>query len=88
MDGAEDAEAIIEYVKQEGRRMTVKEFKEELSFYDDDAELIFEVDEEFEPEEITENKHGWHTVRLNSKLKPTFIGESRGICRVELGLED
>lgn len=67
--------------------MTVKEWKDELSFYDDDAEVIFEVDDEFEPEEITENKHGWHTVRLRSKLKPTFIGELRGDCRIELGLE-
>ena len=68
--------------------MTVKELKEELSFYNDDADVIFEVDDEVEPEEITENKYGWHTVRLNSKLKPTFIGELRGVCRIELGLED
>lgn len=67
--------------------MTVKEWKNELSFYDDDAEVIFEVDDEIEPEEITENKHGWYSVRLNSKLKPAFIGELRGACRVELGLE-
>ena len=69
--------------------MTVKEWKEELAFYDDDAEVIFEVDDEFEPEEITESKYGWRTVRLNSKLKPTFIGDTKdGDCRVELGLED
>ena len=67
--------------------MTVKEWKEELSFYDDDADVIFEVDDEFEPEEITESKYGWHTVRLNSKLKPTSIGDLHGDCRVELGLE-
>lgn len=67
--------------------MTVKEWKNELSFYDDDAEVILEVDDEIEPEEITENKRGWYSVRLNSKLKPTFIGELRGACRVELGLE-
>ena len=67
--------------------MTVKEFKKELSFYADDADLIFEVYDDFEPETITESKYGWYTVRLNSKLKPTFIGEHRGVCRVELGLE-
>lgn len=67
--------------------MTVKEWKNELSFYDDDAEVILEVDDEIEPDEITENKRGWYSVRLNSKLKPTFIGELRGACRVELGLE-
>ena len=67
--------------------MTVKEWKEELAFYDDDAEVIFEVDDDLEPEEITENKQGWYTVRLKSKLKPTFMGELRGACHVELGLE-
>lgn len=67
--------------------MTVMEWKAELSFYDDDAEIIFEVDDDIEPENITESKCGWYTVRLKSKLKPTFIGEVRGCCRVELGLE-
>ena len=67
--------------------MTVKELKAELLFYDDDAEVVFEVDDEFEPEKITESKYGWYTVRLKSKLKPTFISEIRGDCRVELGLD-
>ena len=67
--------------------MTVKEWKEELAFYDDDAEVIFEVDDDFEPEEITQNKRGWYTVRIKSKLKPTFIGRLLSYCRVELGLE-
>lgn len=67
--------------------MTVKEWKDELSFYDDDAELIFEIEDDFEPEEITESKFGWCKVRLKSKVKPTFIGECLGDCRVELGLE-
>ena len=39
--------------------MTVAELKEELGFYEDDDEVIFEVDDEFEPEEITESKYGW-----------------------------
>lgn len=67
--------------------MTVKELKDELSFYDEDSEVIFEVDDELEPESITETKYGWHTVRINSKLKPTFIGHLHGDCYVELGLE-
>ena len=65
--------------------MTVKELKEELSFYDEDAEVVFEVDDDFEPDSVTENKYGWRTVHLDSKLKPTFIGECRGDCRIELG---
>ena len=68
--------------------MTVKELKEELSFYDDDAEVVFEVNDDFEPDSVTENKYGWRTVHLDSKLKPTFIGECRGDCRIELGAED
>lgn len=68
--------------------MTVKEWKEELECYDDDAEVIFEVDDEFEPDEITESRYGWRSVRLRSRLKPTFIGTIHGDCRVELGLEE
>ena len=61
--------------------------EDELSFYDEDSEVIFEVDDELEPESITETKDGWYTVRINSKLKPTFIGHLHGDCYVELGLE-
>ena len=49
--------------------MTVKELKEELSFYDEDADVVFEVYDDFEPDSITENKYGWRTVSLNCKLK-------------------
>ena len=68
--------------------MTIKELKDNIAFYDDDAEVIFEIDCEIEPESITETKYGWHTVHLDSKLKPTFIGECRGDCRIELGKDD
>lgn len=68
--------------------MTVKELKDNLAYYDDDAEVVFEVDDEIEPEEITESKYGWRSVRLRSKLKPTFIGNIRGECYIELGVED
>ena len=68
--------------------MAVKEWKDELACYDDEAEVIFEVDDEFEPEEITESKQGWRIVRIRCKLQPTFIGKLRGTCRVELSLED
>ena len=68
--------------------MTVKELKDNLAFYDDDAEVIFEIDCEIEPESITETKYGWHTVYLNSRLKPTFIGTIHSDCFIELRLED
>ena len=53
--------------------MTVKELKEELSFYDDDVEIIFEVDDEFEPESITEDKWGYTTVHINNRIEPWFM---------------
>lgn len=68
--------------------MTVKELMDNLEFYDDDAEVIFEIDCEIEPESITETKYGWHTVYLNSRLKPTFIGVVHSDCFIELELED
>ena len=68
--------------------MTVKELKEELFFYDEDAEVVFEVDDDFEPDSVTENKYGWRTVHLDSKLKPTFISDYHGDCRIELGKDD
>ena len=68
--------------------MTVKELKDNLAFYDDDAEVIFEIDCDIEPRTITKTKYGWHTVYLNSRLKPTFIGTIHGDCYVELGLEE
>lgn len=65
--------------------MTVKDLKAELSFYDEDADVVFEVCDDFEPDSITEDKYGWRIVRLNCTLKPTFIGECCGDCRIELG---
>lgn len=67
--------------------MTVRELIDNLSYYDDDSEVIFEIDCDIEPESITETKYGWHTVHLDSKLKPTFIGGLHGDCYVEMGLE-
>ena len=68
--------------------MTVKELKDNLAYYDDDAEVIFEIDCDIEPESITETKYGWHTVHLDSKLKPTFIGNIHNDCFIELGVEE
>lgn len=65
--------------------MTVKELKEELSYYDDDADIVFEVDDEFEPESITESKYGWQTARIRSNLEITFSSERHGYCYIEFG---
>lgn len=67
--------------------MTVKQLKEELSFYDDDMEIIFEVDDEFEPESITEDKWGYTTVRITSKVEPYFMCPSGENMHIDLCAE-
>lgn len=64
--------------------MTVKEFKEELNYYDDDMEIVFEVCDDFEPDSVTEDKYGYREVHLDVKVKPCFISEFRGAVRIEL----
>lgn len=67
--------------------MTVKELKDNLAFCDDDAEVVFEINCDIEPESITETKCGWNTVHLYSELKPTFFRICRvmnGDCKIEL----
>lgn len=66
--------------------MTVKEMMEELSYHDEDEEIIFEIDDEFEPDSITEDRWGNKTVRVRSKIQPTFSGTIRGNCYFEFGL--
>jgi len=67
--------------------MTVKQLKEELSFYDDDMKIVFEVDDEFEPESITEDKWGNETVRITSKVEPYFMCELEGNMCIDLCAE-
>ena len=66
--------------------MTVQDLKEELSFYDDDAEVIFEVDCDFEPESITEDRWGNRKVHLNSKLNVFFMSSQNGNLSIDLDL--
>lgn len=66
--------------------MTVKEIKEELEYYEDDMEVVFELDDDVEVDTVTESKWGWKEVHIDSKLKPTFISECRGDMRIELGV--
>lgn len=67
--------------------MTVKQLKDELEFFDDDMKIVFEVDDEFEPESITENKWGHTTVRITSKLEPYFMCEIEGNMCIDLSAE-
>lgn len=65
--------------------MTVKELKEELEFYDDDMEIVFEVCDDFEPDSVTEDKWGNRKVHLNAKVKPVFMCDIHGEMHIELG---
>ena len=68
--------------------MTVKELREELEFYDSNAEVIFEIDDDIECESWTENRDGDKTVSVNCELNPTFICEIHGNCNIELGVKE
>lgn len=65
--------------------MTVKELKEELDYYDDDMEVVFEVCDDFEPDSVTEDRWGNREVHLNVKVKPDFISECYGDIVIQLG---
>ena len=65
--------------------MTVAELKKELEYYDDDMEVVFNLDDpSVEVDSWTENKYGFRTVSIDADLKPTFISEFLGDMRIEL----
>ena len=68
--------------------MTVKELREELEFYDSNAEVIFEINDDIECESWTEDRYGNKTVSVNRELNPTFICEIHGNCKIELGVKE
>ena len=66
--------------------MTVADLRAELSFYDDDAEVVFEINDDIEPESVTEDKYGFVSVHLDSKLKEDFMCEIHGDLHIMLGV--
>lgn len=66
--------------------MTVKDLKDELNCYDEDMEVVFEFDDEVYVDSWTEDRWGMKKVSIDAKLKPTFIADIRGDCRIELGV--
>lgn len=64
--------------------MTVKELKEELEYYDDDMDVMFEVCDTFEADSVTEDKWGNREVYLDAKVKPCFIGMVLGDMFIQL----
>lgn len=66
--------------------MTVAELKKELEFYEDDQEIVFEINDDFVPESVTEDRWGNRRVRIDEKVKPTFISDVLGNMWIELGV--
>ena len=67
--------------------MTVAELKKELECYDDDMEVVFNLDDpSVDVDSWTEDKWGNRTVSIDKKLEPTFISEMHGDMRIELGV--
>lgn len=67
--------------------MTVAELKKELEYYDDDMDVVFNLDDpDVDVDSWTEDKWGCRTVSINKNLEPTFISEMRGDLRIELGV--
>ena len=63
------------------------ELKEELECYEDDMELVFELEDDVEVDTVTESRYGWREVHIDSKLEPTFISTVLGDMRIELGVK-
>jgi hypothetical protein len=64
--------------------MTVKELKENLAYYDDDAEVEFQIDDEVEVDSATFDRYDFGTARVRGKLNPNFIGTVNGNMYIEL----
>lgn len=68
--------------------MTVKQWIAELSLYDDDMEVCFELDEDIECESWTENMYGGKSVHVCENLKETHICQVNQYVSVELGVDE
>jgi len=67
--------------------MTVAELKKELEYYEDNMEVVFNLDDpSVEVDSLTEDKWGNREVSIDKNLEPTFISEFHGDMRIELGV--
>lgn len=64
--------------------MTVKELMDNLQYYEEDNEVVFEFDDDVDVESWTENKYGMKEVNISKKLEPSFIGTIKGDCWISL----
>ena len=68
--------------------MTVKELREELEFYDSNAEVIFEINDDIDCESWTEDKYGNKKVSVDCELNPVFICGINGNCNIDLCVKE
>jgi len=67
--------------------MTVAELKKELEYYEDDMEVVFNLDDsDIEVDRWSEDKWGNKSVDIDAKLKPVFIGTVSGNMLIEFGV--
>ena len=67
--------------------MTVADLKQELEYYEDDAEVVFELNDDISVDSWTEDRYGNKSVHIDTKLDTSFISEIHGDMRIELGKE-
>ena len=66
--------------------MKVKELIEELKCYDEEADVVFEFNDDIEVDSWTEDRYGNKKVSLDKYLEITFSGDIRDCCWIELGV--
>lgn len=68
--------------------MKVKELIEELKCYDEEADVVFEFNDDIEVDSWTEDRFGNKKVSLDKYLEITFSGDIRDCCWIELGVRN
>lgn len=68
--------------------MTVKELKDNLNFYDDDAEVEITLNQEVEVDSWKEDKYGLKYVEIDKKLDICFIGGGYGSPWIDLEVKE
>ena len=68
--------------------MTIKELKDNLNYYDNDAEIELTLDEEMEVDSWTENKYGMKSVYFNKRLDICFIGGGYSSPWIDLNVKE
>lgn len=68
--------------------MTVYELIQELSNFEADADVVFELDDDLEVESWTENRYGNKEVSVDCKLKVDFVTNIHGDCDITLVKEE